>query len=216
MDAAHRRKTITHILEEAKAPVSAAALAREFSVSRQIIVGDVALLRAAGLDIAATPRGYVLPKETTGLVRTVACVHPGEAMARELEIMVDQGCQVMDVVVEHPVYGQRPSCPTQGVAGVAHRHKGKEHHGRRLEGIADGHRHGRAAHKGAQPTHGVAHVIDGNDLGGKKRNPELGPQGVEDGTNEQRAEQALGHSAQSVDAVALGGDDNVLPLHKFL
>ena len=99
MDAAHRRKTITHILEEAKAPVSAAALAREFSVSRQIIVGDVALLRAAGLDIAATPRGYVLPKETTGLVRTVACVHPGEAMARELEIMVDQGCQVMDVVV---------------------------------------------------------------------------------------------------------------------
>ena len=106
MDAAHRRKTITHILEEAKAPVSAAALAREFSVSRQIIVGDVALLRAAGLDIAATPWGYVLPKETTGLVRTVACVHPGEAMARELEIMVDQGCQVMDVVVEHPVYGQ--------------------------------------------------------------------------------------------------------------
>ena len=69
-------------------------------------MGDVALLRAAGLDIAATPRGYVLPKETTGLVRTVACVHPGEAMARELEIMVDQGCQVMDVVVEHPVYGQ--------------------------------------------------------------------------------------------------------------
>ena len=71
MDAAHRRKTITHILEEAKAPVSAASLAKEFSVSRQIIVGDVALLRAG-----------------------------------ELEIMVDQGCQVLDVVVEHPVYGQ--------------------------------------------------------------------------------------------------------------
>lgn len=59
--------------------MSAAALAREFSVSRQIIVGDVALLRAAGLDIAATPRGYVLLKQTTGLVRTVACVHPGES-----------------------------------------------------------------------------------------------------------------------------------------
>ena len=106
MDAAHRRKIITHILEQAKAPVSAAALARECSVSRQIIVGDVALLRAGGLDIAATPRGYVLPKEGAGLVRTVACVHPGEAMARELEIMVDQGCQVLDVIVEHPVYGQ--------------------------------------------------------------------------------------------------------------
>ncbi len=62
MDAARRRKTITHILEEAKAPVSAASLAKEFSVSRQIIVGDVALLRAGGLDIAATPRGYVVPR----------------------------------------------------------------------------------------------------------------------------------------------------------
>ena len=106
MDAIHRRKAITRMLDEAKAPVSAAALAREFSVSRQIIVGDVALLRAGGLDIAATPRGYVLPGEGAGLLRTVACVHPGTAMGRELEIMVDQGCQVLDVIVEHPVYGQ--------------------------------------------------------------------------------------------------------------
>ena len=39
-------------------------------------------------------------------LRTVACVHDREGMARELEIMVDQGCQVVDVVVEHPIYGQ--------------------------------------------------------------------------------------------------------------
>ena len=62
---------------------------------------QVALLRAGGLDIAATPRGYVLPKETMGLVRTVACIYPGEAMARELEIMVDQGCQVLDLSLIH-------------------------------------------------------------------------------------------------------------------
>lgn len=106
MDATQRRKEITRRLEEAKTPVSAAALAREFAVSRQIIVGDVALLRAGGMDIAATPRGYVLPKEGAGVLRTVACIHPEEGMARELEIMVDQGCQVLDVMVEHPVYGQ--------------------------------------------------------------------------------------------------------------
>ena len=81
-------------------------MAREFAVSRQIIVGDIALLRAGGVDIAATPRGYVLPRESAALIRTVACVHDREGMARELEIMVDNGCQVVDVVVEHPIYGQ--------------------------------------------------------------------------------------------------------------
>ena len=106
MEAAARRAAILSVLEQAEGPVSAAAQAKQYSVSRQIIVGDVALLRAGGLNIAATPRGYVLPKESAGLVRTVACIHPGEAMARELEIMVDQGCQVLDVIVEHPVYGQ--------------------------------------------------------------------------------------------------------------
>ena len=100
MEAAARRAAILSKLEQADRPVSAAALAKEFSVSRQIIVGDVALLRAAGAEIAATPRGYVLPREGNGLIRTVACVHDGEGMARELEIMVDNGCQVVDVVVE--------------------------------------------------------------------------------------------------------------------
>ena len=106
MDAAARRAAILSRLEQTDHPVSAAALAREFAVSRQIIVGDVALLRAGGADIAATPRGYVLPRDSAALLRTVACVHDREGMARELEIMVDQGCQVVDVVVEHPVYGQ--------------------------------------------------------------------------------------------------------------
>ena len=106
MDAAARRAAILSRLEQNDHPVSAAALAREFAVSRQIIVGDVALLRAGGADIAATPRGYVLPRDSAALLRTVACVHDREGMARELEIMVDQGCQVVDVVVEHPIYGQ--------------------------------------------------------------------------------------------------------------
>ena len=104
MDAAARRAAILSRLEQTDHPVSAAALAREFAVSRQIIVGDVALLRAGGADIAATPRGYVLPRDSAALLRTVACVHDREGMARELEIMVDHGCQVVDVVVEHPIY----------------------------------------------------------------------------------------------------------------
>ncbi len=105
MKAEERRKIISQTLT-ADQPISATALAGKFSVSRQIIVGDIALLRAAGLDIVATPRGYKLG-ESSGLVRTVACVHTGiEELEKELLIMVDNGCTVMDVVVEHPLYGE--------------------------------------------------------------------------------------------------------------
>ena len=104
MKAEERRRAIAKTLT-AEHPVSATALAGQFSVSRQIIVGDIALLRAAGLDIVATPRGYKLG-ETTGLLRAVACVHSAQETETELLAMVDNGCTVLDVVVEHPVYGQ--------------------------------------------------------------------------------------------------------------
>lgn len=106
MDASSRRSAIAAILGETDVPVSASALAARFSVSRQIIVGDIALLRAAGADIAATPRGYVLPKSSGGIVRTVACRHTLAETEQELLILVDNGCTVVDVIVEHPVYGQ--------------------------------------------------------------------------------------------------------------
>ena len=104
MDAASRRRAIAEALAGANAPVAAGALGERFGVSRQIVVGDIALLRAQGLDIVATPRGYVLGSgQESGLRRTVACVHDFEGMERELNIMVDNGC---DVVIEHAVYGQ--------------------------------------------------------------------------------------------------------------
>ena len=101
-----RRQAVAQALEEAVGPVSAAALAERFSVSRQIIVGDVALLRAGGEPISATPRGYVLDREGDGLLHTVAVRHQDREMEQELLICVDNGCTVLDVVVEHPVYGQ--------------------------------------------------------------------------------------------------------------
>ena len=60
MNAAERRTKITHLLAQANGPLSATALAAQCGVSRQIIVGDVALLRAGGLAVLATPRGYIL------------------------------------------------------------------------------------------------------------------------------------------------------------
>lgn len=106
MTAEERRKAVWEVLRQSSQPVSATALARKFGVSRQIIVGDVALLRASGAGVDATPRGYVVGQESSGLLRQVACRHTAADMERELNIMVDNGCTVLDVVVDHPVYGQ--------------------------------------------------------------------------------------------------------------
>lgn len=106
MKAEARRHAILSLLAQSGTPMSAANLAARFSVSRQIIVGDIALLRASGKQIFATPRGYLLQNERDGLVKTVACVHGPEETEQELCIMVDNGCTVLDVVVEHPIYGQ--------------------------------------------------------------------------------------------------------------
>ena len=106
MKADERREAILSQLKGSAAPVSAENLTKKLGVSRQVIVGDVALLRAFGNDISATPRGYVLERDMGMIVRTLACYHSGEDMERELDIMVDNGCIVKDVIVEHPIYGQ--------------------------------------------------------------------------------------------------------------
>ncbi len=109
MDAAERREAIRETLEKADRPVSAGAFAKRLRVSRQAVVGDVALLRAAGAPISATPRGYVMegsrsrPGDT---LRTIACRHTASEIAEELYTIVDNGCGVLDVIVEHAVYGQ--------------------------------------------------------------------------------------------------------------
>ena len=96
ISAQERRRAVARALEEADGPVSATALAERFSVSRQIIVGDVALLRAGGADIAATPRGYLLGRGSSGIERRVACVHAPGDMERELNAIVDAGGEVVD------------------------------------------------------------------------------------------------------------------------
>ncbi|MBR4953806.1 MAG: transcription repressor NadR [Oscillospiraceae bacterium] len=106
MTANERRKKIFETLSNTSAPVSASTLATQLDVSRQVIVGDIALLRASGTSVSATPRGYVLESEKGGLVRTIACVHTFDKLEDELNVIVDNGCEVLDVIVEHPVYGQ--------------------------------------------------------------------------------------------------------------
>ena len=107
MNAAQRRESILNRLSGAETPVSASALAAQLGVSRQIVVGDVALLRAGGAQIDATPRGYQLHPAEKGYTGILACVHSTEdEMRTELYTIVDQGGVVVDVAVENPLYGE--------------------------------------------------------------------------------------------------------------
>ena len=107
MNAAQRRESILEKLSAAKTPVSASALAGQLGVSRQIVVGDVALLRAGGAQIDATPRGYQLHPAEKGFTGILACVHSTEdEMRTELYTVVDQGGVVVDVTVENSLYGE--------------------------------------------------------------------------------------------------------------
>lgn len=107
MDAAERRAATIGILEK-ESPVTGSALASRLGVTRQVIVQDMAVLRAQGERIMATPRGYMMLEESAppGFTRLFAVKHDREQTRDELYTVVDHGLEVVDVTVEHPVYGQ--------------------------------------------------------------------------------------------------------------
>src|SRR5215469_7381488 len=102
-----RRARIVEWMRNRRAPVQGSEIAAHFRVSRQCVVQDVAILRAAGTDILATPQGYRLPENGAHAVRAIlACRHTPERTEEELQILVDHGVHILDVMVEHPLYGE--------------------------------------------------------------------------------------------------------------
>ena len=109
MNSAQRREKLLNMLWEESRPLSATAIAKEFGVSRQIIVGDIALLRASGLQILATPRGYLMDSPSVQEDKNlgmIACRHTPEQLRDELYTIVDGGATVVDVTIEHTLYGE--------------------------------------------------------------------------------------------------------------
>ncbi|KJS83012.1 MAG: transcriptional regulator [Peptococcaceae bacterium BICA1-8] len=106
----NRRHIILDILKESPKPTKGSQLSETLGVSRQVIVQDIALLRAEGQDVIATPRGYLLIKNIINapqkLLRVFACQHNQQGMEEELRIIVSLGGKVIDVIVEHPLYGE--------------------------------------------------------------------------------------------------------------
>lgn len=103
-----RRKQILDTLSKSVEPISGTALAKLLGVSRQIVVQDIALIRAVNKNIMATNKGYILyvEKETDTKRRTLCLKHTNEEMIDELNTIVDLGGRVLDVVVDHEIYGQ--------------------------------------------------------------------------------------------------------------
>ncbi|MBM7636689.1 transcription repressor NadR [Streptococcus saliviloxodontae] len=107
LKAEQRRQVILEQLKERSQPISASKLAATLGVSRQIIVGDVALLRANGQDILSTPRGYIFSQALplSQYIGKVVCHHSREETAQELAVIIEEEAILVDVEIEHPVYG---------------------------------------------------------------------------------------------------------------
>ncbi len=107
MDKTERRAEILEALSNADTSISASKLAAKFGVTRQIIVSDIAILRANGHKIIATRRGYIIEKaEDDSIVESIVCRHSADETLQEFYIITDNGGSVDNVIVEHPIYGQ--------------------------------------------------------------------------------------------------------------
>ena len=107
MNTAQRRTEILKLLQQAEKPVAARAMASQFGVSRQVIVQDMAVIRASTPGILSTTRGYVLQQD-----KDIACTrefkvrHGQEQAAEELNLIVDCGGRVKNISISHRVYGR--------------------------------------------------------------------------------------------------------------
>ena len=89
MNAVTRRKKIIEILSKAEEAVSATSLAEKLDVSRQIIVTDIALLRAHNKNILSTNKGYTLFRENNRVSRIFHVKHSDADMVNELNTIID-------------------------------------------------------------------------------------------------------------------------------
>ena len=105
MKVAERRKAIVNLLLSSAEAVSGGKLSEAFGVSRQIIVQDIALLRAIGNDIVSLSRGYKITMSK--MFRRVFKLYQTEdSVENELNIIVDHGGAIVDVFIYHRSYGK--------------------------------------------------------------------------------------------------------------
>ncbi|MCR5100034.1 MAG: transcription repressor NadR [Butyrivibrio sp.] len=104
MSGEERRNRILEILSSSKEPVSGNGLSKLLGVSRQVIVTDIALLRTTRPDLISTNAGYMLMNASLSK-RVFKVNHTDDETEDELTSIVDLGGTILDVFVEHKVYG---------------------------------------------------------------------------------------------------------------
>lgn len=105
MKVAERRKAIVNFLLSSKEPVSGAVLSRQFGISRQIIVQDIAVLKGTGYEILSTNQGYIIQKSPL-CERVFKLKHTTNETEDELSCIINLGGTVVDVFIHHKVYGK--------------------------------------------------------------------------------------------------------------
>lgn len=104
-----RRAQILQLLKEHGSPLSGAALAKALGVSRQVIVQDIALIRAENHSILSTNKGYTYRmdgEENTQPKRVFYVRHTTDEVLEEFLTVLELGGTILDVAVEHEIYGQ--------------------------------------------------------------------------------------------------------------
>lgn len=105
----NRRMQILQLLKEQGSPLSGAALSKAMGVSRQVIVQDIALIRAENHNIISTNKGYVYrlsTAENTQPKRVFLVKHTDSQVLDEFLTILELGGTILDVCVEHEIYGQ--------------------------------------------------------------------------------------------------------------
>lgn len=101
-----RREKIRKDLMKSLKAIKGSEIAEKYGVSRQVIVQDVALLRANGEQIISTAEGYIYFSYHMNLPKRIFAVkHNNDQMADELEAILEHGGTVLNVFVNHPIYG---------------------------------------------------------------------------------------------------------------
>lgn len=107
MEGQERREKLIELLNNSKEPVSGTELAKKLGVSRQVIVQDVALLRAVNKNILSTTKGYMIYlQEKQKVNRCYTVKHTTDEIEDELCTIVDNGGKVLNVIVAHDLYGE--------------------------------------------------------------------------------------------------------------
>lgn len=105
MNGDQRRKDILDLLKASEEAISGTELAKRFQVSRQVIVSDIALLKASNGNILATSKGYAL-LGSSSKYRIYKVRHLTEEIGDELHTVIQAGGHIVDVFVKHPLYGE--------------------------------------------------------------------------------------------------------------